>query len=198
MIKTIFLILIPSLVFGQIITSPNIPSQGITINFDQIDDTVSISSNGPWDFSNINPTSAYEMSMLPIDSSSHAKSNSTHVLKSDNGEFFFSISPTQFKTYGKVGLTTVTNYQTPLILINYPLTSTINHSDSISSTVIWNSLTAPVNDKIEIIGLSIAVTMPDGNIYNNAIVVSTKRTTINGPDPIFGNYLTVEEISKQF
>ena len=40
--------------------------------------------------------------------------------------------------------------------------------------------------------------MPDGNIYNNAIVVSTKRTTINGPDPIFGNYLTVEEISKQF
>jgi len=201
MTKTLLLILTPSLIFGQIITSPNIPSQGITINFDQIDDTVSISSNGPWDFSNINPTSTYDMSMLPIDSSSHASNypNSTHVLKSDNGEFFFSVSPTQFKTYGKVGLTTVTNYQNPLILINYPLTSTINHSDSIGSTVIWNSLTAPVNDKIEIIGLSSgSVTMPDGNVYNNAIVVSTKRTTINGPDPIFGNYLTVEEISKQF
>ena len=95
------------------------------------------------------------MSMLPIDSSSHASNypNSTHVLKSDNGEFFLVLAQLNLKRMEKLGLTTVTNYQTPLILINYPLTSTINHSDSISSTVIWNSLTAPVNDKIEIIGL---------------------------------------------
>ena len=40
--------------------------------------------------------------------------------------------------------------------------------------------------------------MPDGNSYQDAVLLSTKKTTVNGPDPIFGNYLTVEEISKQF
>ena len=201
MIKTSFLLLVPSLIFGQIITSPNIPSQGITINFDQIDDTVAISSNGPWDFSNINPTSNYDMSMLPIDSSVYANNypSSSHVLKNNNGEFFFDINIYQFKSFGKVGLSTVTNYQVPLILINYPFGSSVNHSDSISSTVLCNGITTPLKDKIKVVGISSgSVTMPDGNIYNDVVVISTRRKTSNGPDPIFGNYLIMEEISKQF
>ena len=41
------------------------------------------------------------------------------------------------------------------------------------------------------------VTMPDGVTYQNAVVLSTIRTTVTGPSP-FGTYLTVEEHSKVF
>ena len=75
---------------GQNIYSPSIPVTGITMEFDQIDDTISISSIGPWDFSSIIPTSNYSMSVLPIDSSIHSNTyvNATHVLKSLNGSSF--------------------------------------------------------------------------------------------------------------
>mgnify|MGYP001192443060 FL=1 len=186
---------------GQNINSPSIPAAGITMDFDQIDDTISISSIGPWDFSSIVPTSNYSMSVLPIDSSIHLNSypNATHVLKSANGEFFFSYNPNEFLSYGKVGNTTTTNYNTPLLLMNYPFSSNVSHFDSISSTVLWNGLTAPLTEKIEVLGIATgSVIMPDGNFYQEAVLLSTKKTTVNGPDPLFGNYLTIEEISKQF
>ena len=186
---------------SQNINSPTIPTEGITMEFDQIDDTISISSTGPWDFSSIITTSNYSMSVLPIDSSIHSNNypNATHVLKSLNGEFFFSYSSSQFLSYGKVGNTTTTNYTTPLLLMNYPFDSSVSHEDSINSTVLWNGLTAPLTEKIEILGVATgSITMPDGHFYEDAVLLTTKKTTINGPDPIFGNYLTIEEISKQF
>ena len=186
---------------GQNIYSPSIPVTGITMEFDQIDDTISISSIGPWDFSSIVPTSNYSMSVLPIDSSIHSNTyvNATHVLKSLNGEFFFAYTDNEFLSYGKVGNTTTTNYNTPLLLMNYPFNSNVSHADSIISTVLWNSLTAPLTEKIEVLGIATGtIIMPDGNSYQDAVLLSTKKTTVNGPDPIFGNYLTVEEISKQF
>lgn len=186
---------------SQNINSPTIPAEGITMEFDQIDDTISISSTGPWDFSSIITTSNYSMSVLPIDSSIHSNNypNATHVLKSLNGEFFFSYSSSQFLSYGKVGNTTTTNYTTPLLLMNYPFDSSVSHEDSINSTVLWNGLTAPLTEKIEILGVATgSITMPDGHFYEDAVLLTTKKTTVNGPDPIFGNYLTIEEISKQF
>lgn len=186
---------------GQNIYSPSIPVTGITMEFDQIDDTILISSIGPWDFSSIVPTSNYSMSVLPIDSSIHSNTyvNATHVLKSLNGEFFFAYTDNEFLSYGKVGNTTTTNYNTPLLLMNYPFNSNVSHADSIISTVLWNSLTAPLTEKIEVLGIATGtIIMPDGNSYQDAVLLSTKKTTVNGPDPIFGNYLTVEEISKQF
>ena len=185
----------------QSINSPNIPPAGITLEFDQIDDTISISSLGPWDFTSINPTSTYSMSVLPIDSSVHANDyvNATHVLKSLNGEFFFKYTSSQFLSYGKVGNTTTTNYTNPLLLMNYPFDSNVSHADSIVSTVLWNNLTAPLTEKIEVLGISTgSIIMPDNNSYQNAVLLTTKKTTVNGPDPLFGNYLTIEEISKQF
>ncbi len=186
---------------GQNINSPSIPVAGITMEFDQIDDTISITSIGPWDFSSIVPTSNYSMSVLPIDSSIHSNSyvNATHVLKSLNGEFFFSYTPTEFLSYGKVGNTTTTNYNTPLLLMNYPFSSNVSHIDSVSSTVVWNGITAPLTEKIEVLGIATgSIIMPDGNSYQDAVLLATKKTTVNGPDPLFGNYLTIEEISKQF
>jgi len=62
------------------------------MKFDQVDDTVTISNNGPWDFSSIVRGINYEMKVLPLDSSIHASNypGATHVLKSANGEFFLS------------------------------------------------------------------------------------------------------------
>jgi len=188
-------------IYSQSITTPNIPTQGITLEFDQIDDTISVNSLGPWDFSSFTPTSSYEMSVLPINSSVHASNypDATHVLKSANGEFFFGYTSSQFLSYGKIGNSTTTSYSLPLVLINYPFSSFSTHLDSINSTVLWNGLTAPLSETIEASGVSTgSVVMPDGISYSDAVLVSTKKTTVNGPDPLFGNYLTIEEISKQF
>ncbi len=40
---------------------------GMTLKFDQVDDTVTISNNGPWDFSSIVRGINYEMKVLPLD-----------------------------------------------------------------------------------------------------------------------------------
>ena len=60
------------------------------MEFDQIDDIISISSIGLklGFFSSIIPTSNYSMSVLPIDSLHSNIINATYVLKSLNGEFF--------------------------------------------------------------------------------------------------------------
>ena len=67
-----------------------------------------------------------------------------------------------------------------------------------ASTLVWNSLTANVTEKAEVKRIASGnVTMPDGVTYQNAVVLSTIRTTVTGPSP-FGTYLTVEEHSKVF
>ena len=67
-----------------------------------------------------------------------------------------------------------------------------------ASTLVWNSLTANVTEKAEVEGIASGnVTMPDGVTYQNAVILSTIRTTVTGPSP-FGTYLTVEEHSKVF
>ena len=184
---------------GQTITCPNIP-WGMEMKFDQIDDTISISNTGPWDFSSIASAITYEMKVLPIDSSVHSSNypNATHVLKSANGEFFLSYDSSGLKAHGKVTSTTTSSYANPLTLVPYPFNSTLNHADSITSSLVWNSLTANVTEKAEVEGIaSGAVTMPDGKTYQDAVVLSSIRTTVTGPSPL-GTYLTVEEHSKIF
>jgi len=195
----LFLLLVFSYsAFCQMITTPNIP-YGITQDFDQIDDTVAVSNSGPWDFSNIQPTSSYQVNVFSIDSSSNKSSypNATHVLQSANGEFFMNVMPMGNFYHGKLSSTTTTNYSVPLKLVPYPLTANTNHSHNISSTIVWNTLTMNFTDKSEIQGISSGtVTMPDGKSYANALLVNSKRTQVTGPS-LFGNYVTVEEISKQ-
>ena len=60
------------------------------MEFDQIDDTISISSIEPWDFSSIVPTSNYSMSVLPIDSSIHSNTYKYNMFLRFKWEFFFS------------------------------------------------------------------------------------------------------------
>ena len=193
------LVLGSSYVGAQTINCPNLP-WGMTMKFDQINDTVPVSHSGPWDFSSIQTGVTYEMKGVPIESSVHGSNypNATHVLRSDNGEFFLSYDTAGLKSHGRVTSTTTSSYANALTLVPFPFSSTLNHADSIASTLVWNSLTANVTEKAEVEGISSGnVTMPDGVTYQNAVVLSTIRTTVTGPSP-FGTYLTVEEHSKVF
>ena len=162
------MILSSSFVSSQSINCPNIP-WGMTMKFDQVDDTVLVSNNGPWDFSSVSSVIDYEMKVLPLDSSIHASNypNATHVLKSDNGEFFLSYESSGLKSHGKVSSTTTSSYANALTLVPFPFNSSLNHVDSIASTLVWNGFTANVTEKAEVQGISTGnVTMPDGNSLN--------------------------------
>ncbi|NDG47108.1 MAG: T9SS C-terminal target domain-containing protein [Flavobacteriia bacterium] len=192
-------ILSSSFARAQTINCPNLP-WGMTMEFDQINDTVPVSNSGPWDFSSLQTGVTYEMKVLPLDSSVHASNypNATHVLQSANGEFFLSYDNTGLKSHGKVTSTTTSSYANALTLVPFPFNSTLIHVDSMASTLVWNTLTANVTEKVEVEGVANGnVTMPDGVTYQNAVVLSTIRTTVTGPSP-FGTYLTVEEHSKVF
>jgi len=193
------LVLGSSYVGAQTINCPNLP-WGMTMEFDQVNDTVPVSNIGPWDFSSLQTGVTYQMKVLPLDSSVHASNypNATHVLKSANGEFFLGYDSSGLTSHGKVTSSTTSSYANALTLVPFPFNSTLNHVDSMASTLVWNSITANVTEKAEVEGIASGnVTMPDGKTYQNAVVLSTIRTTVTGPSP-FGTYLTVEEHSKVF
>ena len=191
---------------AQSITDPNLPSEGKVMNFDQIDDTIAVSNAGPWDFSTINPTDSYTMSVFPIDSSSNAFAfpAATHVLVSATGEFFMGYDQNGITNHGRIssGFTGfTTNYSTPLTLIPFPFDANTVHVDSISSTATVGvvPISAGFTDKAEVTGIAAGeVTMPNGNTYQNAIMARAKRTTVAGPSPFSGSFLVLEENSTIF
>ena len=172
----------------------------MNLDFDQIDDPITISSSGPWNFSSINTSLTYSMSVMPISSSQYASDypNASHVLMSDNGEFYMGIDSLKATSYGRRTTGgTITNYSNPLTLLTFPFNETISHTHGITSTVLWNNFNAPVSDNFQITGISKGMlTMPDGTVHNEAVLVDAIRTTNNGP--LFGQYLNIQEISKQF
>ena len=190
---------------AQSITDPNLPVEGKVMNFDQIGDTIAVSNAGPWDFSTINPTDSYTMSVFPIDSSSNAFAfpAATHVLVSATGEFFMEYDQSGITNHGRIssGFTGfTTNYSTPLTLIPFPFDSNTVHVDSISSTATVGvvPISAGFTDKAEVTGVAAGeVTMPNGNNYQNAIVARAKRTQVAGPSPT-GSFLRLEENSTVF
>jgi hypothetical protein len=117
---------------------------------------------------------------------------------SDNGEFYMGIDSLKATSYGRRTTGgTITNYSNPLTLLTFPFNETISHTHGITSTVLWNNFNAPVSDNFQITGISKGMlTMPDGTIHNEAVLVDAIRTTNNGP--LFGQYLNIQEISKQF
>ena len=190
---------------AQSITDPNLPAEGKVMNFDQIDDTIAVSNVGPWDFSTLNPTDSYTMSVFPIDSSANAFAfpAATHVLVSAPGEFFMGYEQNGITNHGRIssGFTGfTTNYSTPLTLIPFPFDANTVHVDSISSTATVGvvPISAGFTDKAEVTGIAAGqVTMPNGNTYQNAVVARAKRTQVAGPSPT-GSFLRLEENSTVF
>ena len=196
-----FVLSIFNLCFAQSINNPNIPSDGMTLYFDKVDNVVEFQMDAPWDFSSTFSNSNYSMTFLPINLTSFQNEypNASHVLSSENGDFFLGYDNNGFYAHGRITSSTSTNYSSELLLTPFPFDASLYHEDSITSSVTWNGFNAPFKDKVEISGISSGtVTMPNGNSYENAVLVSAKRTSTTGPDPLFGQTMIVEEVSHQW
>jgi hypothetical protein len=180
-----------------------IPGNGITMNFDQILDTLTVNDHSPWDFSKIIPTGSYQMSVLPIKESEHASDypNATHVLKSENGEFFWNYGNDGMYSMGRVTDNIEVSYDTGLQIFSYPLDTTLKQTKEIKTThyFVPTKTQEPWQDKIEVEGVNFgSLILPDGAQYSDVLLTKGKRTTIQGPHSILGITLTLEEYFEQF
>lgn len=188
---------------AQQIDNLMIPEDGITMKFDQILDTLTVNNQGPWDFSKIKPTGSYQMSVLPIKESEHASDypNATHVLKSENGEFFWNYGKDGWYSMGRVTDNVEVSYDKGLQIFSYPLDNTFKQTKEIKTThyFVPSKTQEPWQDKIEVEGVNFgSLILPDGEQYSDVLLTKGKRTTIQGPHSILGITLTLEEYFEQF
>lgn len=180
-----------------------VPENGITMKFDQILDTLTVNNQGPWDFSKIKPTGSYEMSILPIKESQHAADypKATHVLKSENGEFFWNYGKDGWYSMGRVTDNIEVSYEKGLQIFSYPFDHTFKQSQDLKTTHFFvpSKTQEPWQHKIEIEGVNFgSLTLPDGGNYSDVLLATGKITTIQGPHSILGVTLTLEEYFEQF
>jgi len=188
---------------AQQIDKLTVPENGITMRFDQILDTISVTNQGPWDYSKIQPTGSYEMSVLPVKESKNAADypEATHVLKSENGEFFWDYGKDGWYALGKVTDNVEVTYEPGLQIFSYPFDNTLKQSKDIKTTHFFvpSKTEEPWQDKIEVEGVSFSsLALPDGEKYSDVLLVRGKRTTIQGPHSILGVTLKLEEYFEQF
>ena len=178
------LILIQILSFtliGQTINMPTVPKNGVSYNFDQLEDNsepTSFSDQGPWDFSSVKTTSTYEMKLLPI---SHSSSQSdypkaTHFISSQNGEFFYSYEGNEIRNHGRKTENTESSYSDAVLWMKFPLNSTSQFTDEIESDFKFNGSSGTVKDNCtsKVLGVS-TLTLPNGKKYENAMLVETTK-----------------------
>ena len=174
-----------SMVFGQTLTMPTIPSSGVTYPVTIKADTVPHPSQGNWDFSNITTDATGTIEFEPISSTSYSSSypNATHVKYEDGGTFFLGYDSDEYTFHGEITVIT-TSYQNPLILHTYPFAIGDSHSDSeldISFTCNGCPPYMERDDAVYSESLSSGtLTMPDGTVHNTATLVYTTRTWNDG------------------
>ena len=120
-------LIITSSIYAQSLEMPNIPAEGVNYETSTLDAYLSVSTEGPWDFTNLNPVDQSVISMQSIDDSPYSSSNypnTTHVKYGTSG----SQSVIQFPGFTSSGYTyngensiIVNNYATPLTINPYPV-----------------------------------------------------------------------------
>jgi len=174
-----------SMLFGQTLTMPSIPSSGVTYPVTIKADTVPHPSQGNWDFSNITTDATGTIEFEPISSTSYSSNypNATHVKYEDGGTFFLGYDTDEYTFHGEISVIT-TSYQNPLILHTYPFAIGDSHSDSeldISFTCNGCPPYMERDDAVYSESLSSGtLTMPDGTVHNTATLVYTTRTWNDG------------------
>ena len=170
------------IIFSQTLEMPNIPAEGVNYETLTFDSYLTIPTTGPWDFSNI--TAQFQESdieMVPIADTEYSGQypNSTHVKTS----MFGSQLVVQFPGFTETGYTyngensvIITNYSTPLVLHPYPFSVGDIHSDGIYDVPFTcNGCPPAMYRDHEITSEAVAsgsVTMPDGTIYENVVLVN--------------------------
>jgi len=178
--KTKLLILLMGthlLCFGQTINAPTIPAAGVEFTVKNMSTAVSnVPVNGVWDFSNEVTTDGQNFKLLSISSSSQASTFplATHVrLSGTSEEAYVAYNGNQYKFCGSMFMP----YLTPLLMHSFPLSNGYNHVDSAYVTFPGPGTDITRKDKIQVNALSLGtLKMPDGTVYNNALLVKNYRT----------------------
>jgi hypothetical protein len=184
MLKKIYLfslILVSTSFVSQTLYSPSIPASGVTYPVSVKSDTTSFSQQGPWDFSSTSTTSTENIRILPISTSPIASNypNASHVKYEGGEQFFIGFDSNAYTFHGEVTVLT-SSYSSPLTIHPYPFSKGDIHTDSklnIPFTVPGGPPFLERNDQVVSRALDTGVvTMPDGTIHNNALLVRSTRT----------------------
>ena len=178
---TFIFLLISSGIFSQTIQMPTIPAEGVNYETVTLNAAVSVSAEGPWDFSALNPTSESVISMHPIENSQYSTSeypNTTHVkyfMSGDQEVVQFPGFTENGYSYNGENSIIINNYSTPLTIMPYPFSVGDSHSDAIYQVEFTCPICPPYMFRdheitTEALG-SGSVTMPDGSVYDNVVLV---------------------------
>ena len=179
-------LLIASLSQAQTMHAPNIPETGVSYPVSIKNDTINISTQGDWDFSNVTTNSDNNVMISPISIGSNFSNNypnATHVKYEDGDKFFLGFDSTAYTFHGEISVLT-SSYPSPLVIHPYPFNVGDTHTDSefnISFTIPNGPPFLERDDQVFTEALSSGnITMPDGTVHNNAILVHTTRTWTDG------------------
>lgn len=180
-ITFLFSLIITSSIYAQSLEMPNIPADGVNYETTTLNAYLSISTEGPWDFSSLNPIEESVISMQTIEDSPYSSSsypNTTHVKYGTSG----SQSVIQFPGFTSSGYTyngensiIVNNYATPLTINPYPFNVGDTHTDAVYDIPFTCGICPPSmfrDHEVETEALSSgSVTMPDGTVFENVMLV---------------------------
>ncbi len=178
---------------SQTITAPTIPANGVTFTVSKVS-SVAVSNvpvNGGWDFSSVATASDDNFSLLPKSVSQFAADFplSTHVrMIGTNTEAFIAYNGNDYMYCGMPSMF----YPNPLMMHVWPLSVGTNHTDSVNMTFPGpGGVTITRKDKIVVNALSTGtLTMPNGVVHNNALLVHVMRTFSDVPPDGSGPFVT--------
>ena len=167
------------------ITEPSIPDQGVVYEVSVKNSLIDFSTSGDWDFSQIttNSNSTIEFALVSDSQYSNNYPNATHVKYEDGQQFFLGFDASASSYHGE---RTVINtaYDTPLLLFPYPFNVGDTSSDQILDVPFTCTGCPPAlerNHEVEFTALSSgSVTMPDGSVYENVVLVQTVQNFTDG------------------
>ena len=167
------------------ITAPSIPDQGVIYEVSVKNSLIDFSTSGDWDFSQIttNSNSSIEFALVSDSQYSNNYPNATHVKYEDGQQFFLGFDASASSYHGE---RTVINtaYDTPLLLFPYPFSVGDTSSDQILDVPFTCTGCPPAlerNHEVEFTALSSgSVTMPDGSVYDNVVLVQTVQNFTDG------------------
>jgi hypothetical protein len=188
MLKNFLLLLILLVSFNlvsQTLYTPNISNSGVTYTVSVKSDTTSFSQLGPWDFSSTTTTSNENIQILPISSSTIGSNypNASHVKYEDGDQFFIGFDSNSYTFHGEVSVLT-SSYSSPLIIHPYPFSNGDFHTDyqvNVPFTIPGGPPFLERNDQVVSRALETGeITMADGTIHSNALLVRSTRTFTDG------------------
>jgi len=170
---------------AQTLSMPTIPSAGVTYSVTIKSDTVPHPTQGNWDFSNVTTDATGTIEFEPISSTSYSSSypNATHVKYEDGGTFFLGFDATEYTFHGEMSVIT-TSYTNPLVLHTYPFAIGNTSTDS-ELNISFTCNGCPPSMERDDASYSEALasgtlTMPDGTVHSNALLVYNTRTWNDG------------------